>query len=718
MEVRNDQQPPAREVSRGRRLMVGGNVAITIVLLVAIVAFIQWLVQGTAVRADMTSSGVNSLSEGTERLLRNLDRNVRITSFYFETDREEEDQAKYRRAVSDLLDLYAGMNRSKIVAEWVNPLKDHSAYNAAFARLQELPKFKEQIEQYKSAVDRYQTDLAGRINELLQAELARAQSIGGALGAEASKSAVAPVEGLLTQLSSVLEISGKQVEAAVARENPDYSSATSEIKTVFQTVSKSLKDLGQYGQRVLSQETLPSDQAEYLGGLQQRCADLVTAIEAEQKTVNELKPLDYDTIADQLVPTGNAVLVETDEDAIVVDFTTMWPPLAENTGGMRIGFKDRGFKGEEKLTAAILRATHQEQTAVVFVRYGGTPLFFGGFLPNQPPAAYGEMKQQLEDANFIVQEWDLKTQEQMPEIDPKPTRTIFVVLKPAPPERDPMGRPNPQDQPFAPLHLDRLKQAMGDAPRAVFIAGWAPGMMGAFPSAYEYDTYLKENWGVSVDTNTLLIRAVSVAPGKYRFVQDPLSMSDVEVNPAHPIVSGASARRVYLPWCAPLNLDNKVEGVTVTPLITQPTMDGIWGAKDVQKYIEQQLNEYVTKVEGDSDGPFTLAAAADKGDQGKVVVISSRRFAEDDTAFARVMAIGPEGLLVRSRNPGNVSLLVNSLHWINDNTDFMNIGQPIDANVLEVKDESTVRTVQAFTIFIWPALALCTGGVVWWMRRR
>ena len=52
-----------------------------------------------------------------------------------------------------------------------------------------------------------------------------------------------------------------------------------------------------------------------------------------------------------------------------------------------------------------------------------------------------------------------------------------------------------------------------------------------------------------------------------------------------------------------------------------------------------------------------------------------------------------------------------------DNTQFMNIGRPIDAAVLEIPSPSAVRTVQALTIFIWPVLALACGGVAWWVRR-
>ncbi len=79
--------------------------------------------------------------------------------------------------------------------------------------------------------------------------------------------------------------------------------------------------------------------------------------------------------------------------------------------------------------------------------------------------------------------------------------------------------------------------------------------------------------------------------------------------------------------------------------------------------------------------------------------------------------MGPHGFSMRSRNPGNVTLLINSLHWLNDNTEFMNIGRVIDAAVLEIPSPTTVRLVQVLTIFVWPVLALVAGGVVWWVRR-
>ncbi|MCH7596248.1 MAG: hypothetical protein IID35_06780, partial [Planctomycetes bacterium] len=126
---------------------------------------------------------------------------------------------------------------------------------------------------------------------------------------------------------------------------------------------------------------------------------------------------------------------------------------------------------------------------------------------------------------------------------------------------------------------------------------------------------------------------------------------------------------------------------------------------------------YLTKEPADLEGPFDLAVAATNGN-AKIVVVSSLEFALDSVAFAQGLQMTARGFTLHSRNPGNVTLLINSLHWLNDNTDFMNVGEPIDAAVLKIPDPSTVLMVKVLTIFVWPVLALGFGGVVWWVRRK
>ncbi len=709
---------PTSEASGGRRFLIGTNVAFATLLVVGIVVIAQTIAFNLPHRWDMTSSGVNSLSDGTENLLRSLDANVRLTSLYFETDREDEDQQRYRRAAQDLLDLYEATRRANVRADWVNPLKDHEKFRELLTRLGEKSVFKEEIEAYRSRIDKYAEELDERMKALVKAELDAVEETGGAMGESAAQAALAPVEQLLMQLSQALESTRRRVDALSLADQPQYTVAVNELRNLYRSFTKSLKDIGGYGtDQVRRNPGLPPAQADFLRAAGNRYANLVASLEEETTKLQELEPLKFDDLVGQLQPTANAMLVETEEDARVVDFSSVWPPVQQGAGA-RAGFKSRAFKGEEKLTSAILRATHKEQTAVVFVRYGGPPLFLGGFMPGQPPAPYATMKQQLEDTNFIVNEWDLKTGDTPPEIDPTPTRTIYVVLKPAPQQRGPMGQTS-QEPPFAPTHRQAILDAIGDDGRALFMTGWYPGPFGPFPSDYEYNNYLTEQWGIKVDTSALLIETVSTAPGKYMVNSRQFSfMNKVDVTD-HDIVAGALSRQLTLPWCAPLELsDEPPEGVTHERLVVLPPREGIWGIKDIQKYQQQlETRDYLTKVDGDLEGPFDLAVAATKGD-AKIVVISGRDFAADNVAFARAFAITPQGFTIRSKNPGNVTLLINSLHWLNDNTDFMNIGKPIDAAVLEIADQATVKLVQAVTIFVWPILAIAGGGVVWWVRRR
>ena len=711
----------ATKGSTGRRMLVGTNVAVAILIVAAICVVAQLFAYDSS-RWDMTSSGVNSLGEGTENLLRGLGQNVRLTSLYFETDREDEDQQRYRRAAQNLLDLYEATNRGKVTAEWVNPLKDHEKFQKLIARLREKSAFKDVIAAYQARIDAYKNELDGQMRKLVEDELSRIGPTVGTMSESPRQSPTAQVEELFRRLSSELENARDQIDSVTTAANPQYSAAVGELKSLYPKITKALKEVGKFGAGEVGRNPgMPAAQADFLRDAGNRYATLVSSLEVETTKLQDMQPLKADELLSQMTPTSNAMLVETDADARVVDFSSTWPPVDPNAGGTKVPFEKRAFKGEEKLTAAILRATHKEQTAVVFVRYGGQPLFMGGFMPGQPPAGYSMMKQQLEDANFIVEEWDLKTKDTLPEINPKPTRTLFVVLKPTPPQqRNPMmGQQQPPDPPFGENHRKALLNAMGDKARALFIAGWSPGPFGPIAGTYEYNDYLKQTWGVSIDTSALLIGATNIAPGRYVVTRrDFYNMEDLDVSD-HEIVRGAAARRVGLPWCAPLEFSaTPPDGVQLQKLVTLPKRDGVWGVKNIQRYQEQlESRDYMSRVEGDLEGPFDLAVAATKGD-AKVAVVSSRDFAEDDVAFARGFGFGSRGLTLRSLNPGNVTLLINTVHWLNDNTAFMNIGKPIDAAVLEIPKPATVKTVQALTIVIWPFVALACGGVMWWVRRR
>lgn len=257
----------------------------------------------------------------------------------------------------------------------------------------------------------------------------------------------------------------------------------------------------------------------------------------------------------------------------------------------------------------------------------------------------------------------------------------------------------------------------------MFLAGWMSITPMALLSApYEFGDHLSKEWGIEVDSDRLLLRSVSVSPGKYRPAGGTLpawtAAMNVEVSD-HDIMYGAQARQVFLPWCSPLTISGDApEGVEVETLITQPRKDGVWTVTDPIKYLESVRSDgFVTRLEDATDGPFDLALAAKKGDD-KIVVVSSRGFATDALAFRSQLVVQGGGLAIRSVSPGNITLLINSLHWLNDNSEFMNLGKPVEPAVLSIEDPATETTVAWLTIGVWPGLASLCGVAVWWVRRR
>ncbi len=700
--------------ARPPRVAIGANVLVATILVIGIVVICQWFAFSNPHRVDMTSSGINSLTESTESLLDNLDTNVRVTSLYFEADLEEKDQARYRQTAQSLIDLYETNNRTKIRAEWINPLKDQQKFQALVSRLRNIPKFQSEIGAYQDRIKKYQNDLDGKIAEALQNELALVAKVSATgINDTANASPLAQIEVTLRQLETQLQARREKVDGLVALTMPEYSAATNEIKTVYTQVGDLFKRIGKFGNDVIAQGvSLPPQQVDYLQSANGRLVPIVGAIEGESTKIQSLEPLSINTLLGKMLPNANALLIDTDKDATIVDFATAWPPV--DPSDPRASFERRAFMGEQKLTSAILRATHQEQTAVVFVRYGGMPLISAGGMPGQPPAPYNVMSRQLEDANFVPREWDLKTQETPPVIDPVPTRTIFVVIRP---ESQASPFQQQQQQPFSDAHREKIVKLIGNSGRAMFIAGWAP-LFGSMPAGYEYGDYLKDSWGIEVNHQALLLQAANRAPGEYVVGQGFFNIGELSLG-GHVIVDSPQARQLVFPFCAPLQLaETAPEGVERTTLVTAPARDGLWGVKRLENYREQsQARDFLTKDPDDLAGPFPLAIAATNGD-AKIVVVSSREFAADQVAFAREMAMTPNGVTLRSRNPGNIGLFVNSLHWLSDNTEFMNVGQPIDSATLAIANESTVKTVQAITIGAWPALAMLCGVVAWWVRRR
>ncbi len=334
----------------------------------------------------------------------------------------------------------------------------------------------------------------------------------------------------------------------------------------------------------------------------------------------------------------------------------------------------------------------------------------------QPAGAFAQMRVQLEDTNFGVHEWDLATSDTPPVIDPPPSRTIFVVDRPTPPNQNPLQQ-GPQDPVFTPMKLEAIKKALGDSPRALFLGGFLPDQMGG-PAPNEYADYLESTWGIEAQSERALLFLEPIAPGKYRFVRDPLKMFDPSFGD-HPISKDLSGMRSMFPLVSPISFaDKKPEGVQLDRLTWFDKSDSIWSIESIQHYFDQQSNDFIVPADGDFRGQFLMAATAEKG-EGKIAVVNSTQFATDRVALAKQLVPTSQGLSVVDVNPGNSVLFINILHWLNDNTEWMNLGSPIDYSTLNIKkDAPSTMVVQIFATAVWPLLAAVCGLGVYFARRR
>lgn len=718
MAVGKPQTTKSSGTSRRKRIFVGTNVFAATIFVLAIVAVLQAIAYNVPAQLDMTSSGLNSLSDSSRTLIGNLEAPITITSLYFETDREEEEQQQYRRTADDLIHLYESTDRARITANWINPLKDHEGYKKLLKRLGEKPAFHAQLATYAERIEVFKTKLDPQINELIQSESAKVNSMSSGFGDVNTSEVIALVEDVLTRVTTQLAQAREQVEALTPIDRPNYTNAVGQLRLFYPYVSKVLNRIITYGaEKSAENPDLGDVQRDFLESAADRYSVLIEAIDEEISAIQALEPLKLDELTARIPPTGNAILVENSEDAYVIDFASVWPPVNPANASGHTSFHERMFKGEERLTSAILRLANTQQTAVVFARFSGRPLFSSMSIPGAPPPLFAAMKHQLEDANYTVWDWDLATSLVPPSIDPAPVNTVYVLLRPTPPKPQQALAPGAPGPPrFGSEHINALQDAIGQEGRMLFIAGWAPSDAG--PAPYEYGDFLMKGWGIAVQEFYLLIEVANLSPGKYRPLRrDFYNLLEVETSD-HLLVRELATSPISLPWCAPLKLLTPPrDGIERTTLLTYPAIDGVWAIQNANKYnVQLKTNDFMALLDGDREGPFTLGVVAEDG-KAKVVVISARTFANDEVAFASELRMSGQGLTMRARNPGNVGLLINSIHWLSDNTDFMNIGQPIDSAVLEV-EKATVDGVQVLTIFVWPLVALTCGGVVWWTRRR
>ncbi len=722
---------------KGRQWIVGANVLVMVLLAAGLLVFANYLAFTFNKKSDWTSSGVNSLGEKSRKLMNGLEENVTLTSLYrtFQDPEAEAEAKKFRTSIEDILELYQTESPSKVDIAFVNPAKDRDKILALIENLRQKTAYQDEAKKHKEITEEFTKKLSASIHQLLAAEQEKML----ALAKDQPDLEKAREYNTILRNCSILVQQDEQVKETVQSllgdELPKYTNAVDAIKAFYEQTKKVvtlssewMADIDNWSKRYQIKPPQNPEDLEFFKKAPDRCKAVVEQITAALDKAKDLPTLKLEELDRQVRP--DTVIVETKDEARVLGFDDVWPAKQQGQWGQAIGnkFEDRRFAGEVQITSAVLQLTRKEKTAVVFVRYGGQPLFFGGFMGGQ--ARFGGAKDRLQNANFIVKEWDVATKKQPPEFedDEKPARTIWVLLKPDTPQ-PPRGMPQPRrPQQFGPQERQAVMSAIGQELHVLLIAGWQapPRMPMGPPPGYEYNDWLKSDWGLEVQFSYPVLEAQAQPgePGKFGFMRNPFQITHHELT-QHVISAPLQSLKSLFPEAAPIKeSDKKPDGVSVEDLVVIPEREDMWAESDLMGLSRDwQKNKYVVKGKMDRTGPFPIAVAATKQRDGKtvgkLVLISSMSFANDQVAMSRGLVPSGNGFMLVQNHPGNMDLLVNAIHWLDDNEDL--IGRGIDRDIRrldQLKPGPGLTAARVLAVAGWPLLALLAGLGVWFVRRR
>jgi len=688
-----------------RRLIIGGNVALAILIVWGLVVLVNFLANRTAPPAsDWTRSGLFSFSSRSEKLLENLSEPIYLTALYRVGEMDEQGREQ-KRIVADLLQRYASLS-NKVSYEVLDPLKDTAAKTRLIKRL--IKKYAGEAEKHKNVIKKFKDSLAKDIVTLLEQERSTIRQL---LENDPKIRSNQNVVAAFLRFNRVLneaKIKLDEMEDLIGGGDiPRYSSATKMIKELYENVKTDLTQIGKYlsteGPKI---EGLDAQYRKSFAEAEARYKKVLDAVSEELKTCGDLPKLELEEIYDEVKrKDAKTILVESEKKAKVLTFSDVWPLSRARTGDSQKTEYD--FNGEAAVSSAILGLTATEKYAVVFVHAGPPSPIKPGFAMmqmTQPP--YQAVKEKLEEANLIVEDWDIRADDTPPEIK-EAKRKIYVITPPPPQRRQgPMPQPGGYEQ----KHVEIIEKLMDQGERVMFLAKFSPMIM-ARP--YPFAGLLKNKCGLKIETSKLVVRAMRIAD---QTIPNP----DVRIGRYrdHEITTPIQSLFTTFRLAAPITLENKMpEGIKVTPLITiTPKMGDYWGESNIFALQRNQAE----KDEMDTAPPFHLAVAVENPKTGmKAVVFGNDTFATDSSVNAvqyRWVARGIVGILV---NPGALDLFANSIFWLNDSENLIAVG-PRRADVPRIAhiSDTGVLAWKVFLWVIWPLAALGAGGAVYLVRRK
>ena len=481
--------------------------------------------------------------------------------------------------------------------------------------------------------------------------------------------------------------------------------------------------------------------------LLKRCADLL----AQADKLPELKSSSLTTD----ITGDNIVIVEAGGKTEVVEFDAVWPLRSEPLGPASPADTEqrRIFNGDAAVNSKILSLTSKPFATVLLTYYRpAVPPRMQRMVPPAEiePSQIGTLKKRLEEANFLVKDWNLG--EDIPKPSPdEPATQVLIVLPPPPPMPGPMGGQGMGQ--FGPMHVNKIRQAIDSGIHAIFLTLFIqPRRMSMFGPPmqlpYGLNGYLRQDWGIRALTDHLVVPAVPDENDLDKFKINGLRFAYLPLNNFSDHAIGKPLRRQRVLWASlcPIRTEPTLpEGVTVEPLLTIPgDWRDTWATRRFQQLVEQFRSGEGSKVypeynKGDLPAPFDVAVTATRTapeaqsqpattqaaiapDQqpvksARIVVLGMGRSLTDGYLSQPVPVQDAKGTMTLADPPrANADVVINSVYWLTGRENYIAAG-PAGAQLVLIGNAA--RTVLA-TIFVvaLPALVLAAGATVMVMRRR
>lgn len=699
-----------------RRWLFGSNVVLVVIIAAVIVVLLNMVVERAKPAAwDVTTGGRFSLSDRTRKLLEQLETPVYLTSMYYvdqeDPERQATDETQARR-VNDLLKRYQDVRGGLITFEAIDPIKDTRKKTALLTRLQE--KFSGQTDSHRAAIERFK-EQAPDLLELINNEQQQLKPLleeHSTLGRNAN---VVTVYLWFNNDHSELQYAVEDVTSLIEGSDiPRYGEAANVIKTLYDTLTTHLQQAGEFfGQLAAQTEDLSDEQKAILTGASDRYAPHIEAIAQARKDMEDLPDLKLEELYDQLKSRRlKVVLVETEDDARVLEFNDVWEfqrqPGADPNEGPQYN-----FNGEAAVSSAILAMTQKEKAAVVFVYAGGSSPVKPSFgQMRRQPAPFQQAAERLEEANFIVDEWNTEQGQTPPEIEDA-TRMMYVIMPPPPPQQQNPMQPQPQQQGYSEETIQQITQFLDDGGRAMFLVNFSPQMMMGPSQEYPFTDLLDNQFGFDVQAGQVVLQGVYA---QNRTQPNPHIVVDSYGSGEIGDPMGSMPSR-FVPAVVVKSADDVPEGVTQQIVASiDADEDDYWGETDVFQLMQ---GGWAEQGKDDTKPPFVLLGTASKGDT-KVVVSACDQFAADQLAMAtgRYMMTAQGQLIPVLANPGNIELFVNSMLWLNDSENLIAVG-PRSGDVPRIGkvSDAALGFWKGVTWVGWPAVALIIGAIVYFKRR-